>query len=459
MPTYKKLIVAGIAILAIIFAFFPVSFMSPDQARTLGLVLVTLSLWATGLVPPYLASLLFFVIALVLKLAPPDVVFSGFHSAAMWLVFSGLLIAAAIKSSGLSQRIGGALLGRLSGSYVVLISGIFAISIVLTFVMPSSLGRFFLLWPIAVALADSLGFEKGTTGRTAIAIAVTFACHIPGFALLPSNVPNLILAGAAQTIYGIDLTYAYYMVLHFPLLGVVKSIIMIALIVRIFPDTPRPKSADKAEAVSTPLGWRQWYVVGILVTTLAFWMTDTFHGINPAWVGIVASVALLWPGVGPVGPAEFDKHVNFSVLLFMGGFLALGAVVNYTGLGIVIAHGMEHILPLEPGRDFLNFMSLSLIAFVVGVISILPGVPAVLTPMAGELAELTGFSVMAVLMTQVIGFSTMLFPYQSGPLMVGMQVTEQPVAKLMKILAPLTAITALVLIPLDFLWWKLLGVI
>lgn len=459
MPTYKKLIVAGIAILAIIFAFFPVSFMTPDQARTLGLVLVTLSLWATGLVPPYLASLLFFVIALLLKLAPPDVVFSGFHSAAMWLVFSGLLIAAAIKSSGLSQRIGGALLGRLSGSYVVLISGIFAISIVLTFVMPSSLGRFFLLWPIAVALADSLGFEKGTTGRTAIAIAVTFACHIPGFALLPSNVPNLILAGAAQTIYGIDLTYAYYMVLHFPLLGVVKSIIMIALIVRIFPDTPRPKSVGKAEAAAPPLGWRQWYVVAILVTTLAFWMTDTFHGINPAWVGIIASVALLWPGVGPVGPAEFDKHVNFSVLLFMGGFLALGAIVNFTGLGIVIAHGMEHILPLEPGRDFLNFISLSLIAFVVGVISILPGVPAVLTPMAGELAELTGFSVMAVLMTQVIGFSTMLFPYQSGPLMVGMQVTEQPVAKLMKILAPLTAITALVLIPLDFLWWKLLGVI
>ncbi|WP_180900905.1 SLC13 family permease [Martelella soudanensis] len=459
MPSYKKLLVAGIATVAIIFPLFPVSFMTADQTRTLGLVLVTLSLWATGVVPPYLASLLFFVIALVLKLAPPEVVFSGFHSAAMWLIFSGLLIAAAITSSGLSQKIGAALLGRFSRSYTFLISGIFAISIVLSFVMPSSLGRFFLLWPIAAALADSLGFEKGTTGRAAIAIAATFACHIPGFALLPSNVPNLVLAGAAQTIYGIDLTYAYYMALHFPILGLLKSIIMVALIVRIFPDTPRPKSGGVAEAASRPLGWRQWYVVAILATTLAFWMTDTLHGINPAWVGIIASIALLWPGVGPVGPAEFDKHVNFSVLLFMAGFLALGAVVNVTGLGVVIAHGMEHILPLEPGRDFLNFMSLSVIAFVVGVISILPGVPAVLTPMAGELADLTGFSVMAVLMTQVIGFSTILFPYQSAPLMVGMQVTEQPVAKLMKILAPLTVITALVLLPLDFLWWKLLGVI
>ncbi|WP_174801618.1 SLC13 family permease [Martelella limonii] len=456
MPSYKTLLVAGFAILAIAFPLLPQSIMTTDQARTLGLVLVTLSLWATGVVPPYLASLLFFVIALILKLAPPDVVFSGFHSAAMWLIFAGLVIAAAIKSSGLSHKIGGALLGRFSENYTLLISGIFAIAIVLSFVMPSSLGRFFLLWPIAAALSDSLGFDKASKGRSGIAIAVVFACHMPGFALLPSNVPNLILAGAAQTIYGIDLTYARYMALHFPIIGLLKSAIVVALIVRIFPDTPRPEKAVAA-AASGALGWRQWYVVVVLVLTLALWMTDTLHGINPAWIGIFASVALLWPGIGPIGPAEFDKSINFSVLLFMAGFLALGAVVNVTGLGVVIAHALERILPLQPGHDFLNFVSLSVIAFIVGVISILPGVPAVLTPMAGELAELTGLSVMAVLMSQVIGFSTILFPYQSAPLMVGMQVTGQSVGKMMRVLAPLTVITALILLPLDFLWWKLLG--
>ena len=154
MLTYKKIIVAGLAALALALALYPQSLMTAEQARTLGLVLVTLSLWATSLVPAYLASLIFIAFALLFKLAPPAVVFSGFHSSAMWLVFSGFLIAAGVRKAGLSERIGSALTARISHNFTLLISGIFAVAVVLAFIMPSSLGRFFLLWPIALALAD-----------------------------------------------------------------------------------------------------------------------------------------------------------------------------------------------------------------------------------------------------------------------------------------------------------------
>ena len=459
--TYKKLFVALLAVIAVALAIIPQPFMNEEQARTLGIVLLTLSLWATGLVPAYLASLIFIAVSLVLKLAPPNIVFSGFYSSAMWLVFSGFMIAAAVRGSGLSARLGAGIGNHLAHNHALVISGLFAIAILLAFVIPSSLGRFFLLSPIALALADRLGYAQGTKGHTAVALTTTLACHVPGFAVLPSNVPNLVLTGAAQTIYGIDLTYASYLLLHFPILGLLKSAIIVALILYFFPDTPKTLvAADKdQDEAGRNLGWRQWYVIAVLLITLGMWMTDTVHGINPAWVGICASIALIWPGIGPVSSAEFDKSVNFGVLLFVAGILAVGAVVNVTGLGVIIARGMEHVLPLSPGHDFVNFISLSVMAFVVGIVTILPGVPAVLTPMAKELSAITGFSVMAVLMTQVIGFSTILFPYQSAPLTVGMQISKEPVAKLLKITVPLTLITGFVLVPLDFLWWKLLGII
>lgn len=96
---------------------------------------------------------------------------------------------------------------------------------------------------------------------------------------------------------------------------------------------------------------------------------------------------------------------------------------------------------------------------VTGLLATMPGVPAVLTPMAGDLAAQTGFSVEAVLMTQVIGYSTVIFPYQVGPLIVAMQMSGEKLGHLLKITLPLAAITLFLLLPLDFLWWKLLGVL
>ena len=127
------------------------------------------------------------------------------------------------------------------------------------------------------------------------------------------------------------------------------------------------------------------------------------------------------------------------------------------GLGRLIGGFLEAALPLAPGRDFVNFLSLTVMSFASGMVTTVPSVPAVLTPMAGDLAHLSGFSLNAVLMTEVVGFSTVLFPYQVGPLVVAMQLSGERLDHLLRITVPLTLITLLALAPIDFLWWKLLG--
>jgi hypothetical protein len=60
----------------------------------------------------------------------------------------------------------------------------------------------------------------------------------------------------------------------------------------------------------------------------------------------------------------------------------------------------------------LNFFVLSLTAMFTGIVATLAGVSATLTPLAGPISEITGMSIESVLMTQVFGFSTILFTYQ-----------------------------------------------
>ena len=200
---------------ALLLALWPPAGLTALQAQSLAAVLVTLGLWSTGAVAPYLATLIFFALMLIPGLATPDLVFQGFGSAAIWLIVSGFVIGAAISSTGLGARLAGLLGPLLTGSYPRLIGGLTLAAMALGFLMPSSVGRAVVLVPIGMALADRVGFARGSNGRIGIAVSLAIACNMPSFAILPSNIPNMILSGAAETLHGVSFGYTDYLLLHY----------------------------------------------------------------------------------------------------------------------------------------------------------------------------------------------------------------------------------------------------
>jgi len=74
-----------------------------DAPAILGLILLTIGLLATSAIPEYLTVLLFFALAMIFALAPAGVVFSGFESAGLWLIFGGLVLGVAVHITGLYQ--------------------------------------------------------------------------------------------------------------------------------------------------------------------------------------------------------------------------------------------------------------------------------------------------------------------------------------------------------------------
>jgi di/tricarboxylate transporter len=91
-----------------------------------------------------------------------------------------------------------------------------------------------------------------------------------------------------------------------------------------------------------------------------------------------------------------------------------------------------------------------------GLFTTMPGVPAVLTPMAADLANVTGWPVLTVVMTQVLGYSTVLFPYQASALVLAMECSQVRLTDVLRFLLLLAIWTLLVLTPLNYVWWRLL---
>ena len=100
-------------------------------SHALALTVGTIVLWATGVVAEYKTSLLFYTLAMLLSIAPADVIFAGFRAGATWLIFAGLVIGIGIKSSGLGERIAKRLSTHFGGTYNRTVLGILMVTLVL----------------------------------------------------------------------------------------------------------------------------------------------------------------------------------------------------------------------------------------------------------------------------------------------------------------------------------------
>lgn len=450
--------VAGLVIagLAAALAVWPAALgLDASLGPTAAVVLLALGFWATGVLPLHITALLLFALVTLFDIAPAAVLFAGFASSALWLVFGGLVIGAAVEETGLGRRLARLVILHLDGSYRRVIYGSVALSAALAFLIPAAMGRMVILIPIFVALARELGFAAGRRGASGIVLAAAFGTFMPALAILPANLPNMVLQGAAETLYGISFTYGAYLLLHFPVLGLLKSLLLAELICRLFPDRlePRPRSAAHGATWSPP----ERRLLGIMLFALVLWATDWLHGISPGWVALLAALLCLLPGIGVVGPRTFETKGNFGSLFYVAGVLGMVRMIADSGLAAALGGVVLAGLPLETGASAVSFAALVAVSSATSLLTALPGVPAVMAPLAAPVAEASGWPLTSVLMVQVIGFSTLLLPYQSPPLMVAIQLANERLSVASRLSVSLGVLTLLVLVPLDYVWWLWLG--
>ncbi len=443
---------------AVIFVMPPPEGVTHLAMTGAAICLLAVGFYATVAIPEYLTALAFFTIAMVIGVGEADVVFSGFHSTAFWMVFGGLIIGVAVQKSGLGARLATAITAKFAGSYLRVVCGVALVSGAMAFLMPSTMGRIILLIPIILALADNLGYEKGSKARTGLVLTLACASWMPSSSILPSNVPNMVLIGVAENLFDITFNYGEYALTHMPVNGFLKMVLIIVLVLALFPAEKRGDVAI-AQPEAKPLSPEGRRLAIILAVTLGFWVTDFIHHISPAWVAMGAAVVCLFPGVGLVDGDDLKTRVNFPSAIYVAGVLSMGAVLVETGAGDWLGGWLLAHVPLSADAPFTSFFSIVGLGTVVNMGTTAPSAPAVVGPLASEISALTGFPIATILMSQVISYSTVILPYQVPPLIVAMHLGGVSLRDGAKMTLALAAISLAVLVPINYLWWSWLGLL
>lgn len=446
---FSVLSLITLAALIAAYGSFPILESPPMVPKAALLVTITLILWASGIVSEALATLLFFVGGILFKIAPPEVVLSGLTSSAFWMIFSGLILGAAIRTTGLSNRIAAFLAPLAAEGPIPAIAGATLFGILLAFLMPSAMGRIVLIIPLLQDLNNRLGLGAENRSRRGILLGGILGTALPSTAILPSNVPNNVLAGIYEGLFHQPISYGDYLWQHFPILGALKSLLLVALLAVFYREKSwAPPPSEDEQQPWTPSELR---LTAYLAIAVLLWMTDSIHRISPAWVGLGVAILCLAPDIGVV-PGKMLQNINVEPLLYVAGVVSLGAVISHTGLGQQLATWLERLLPSVPEGGMGSFLALCTLSTLLGALTTVPGVPAILTPMTEHFATLSLLPHSLVLASQVVGFSTLLFPYQAPPVAAALQLSGISRREMTKVLLALAALSIPLLWPLDYLW-------
>ncbi len=431
--------------------------LSNDGRMALIVTLFTVTWWVFNIVPPAYSTLLMLVAFVLLGLAPPDVVFRIWTLPLMWLIIGAFLIAAAVTKSGLAQRVAYFFMIRYASSYRSLIVLTYVLGVVLNLLIPHPFPRALLVMAVVGAMIRSANVNKRDAASIGLSVfvAVTATSTI---LLTGDSTLNIAAVGFSGLSVGwID--WIRYMAVP----GIAASLLMMLLHLMVFPQTG-PVVIDRAEMVHAqqalgPITRREVVTLVWILVALVLWMTDSIHHVDPAWVALLVVVGLSLPYVGEVLVAQdISTSVNWPIIIFIMGAFAIGAVGKYTGMSDWLA---TSLLPATPPQNPFAFAALvggatMAIHMVLG--SALACMSIVSPPMV-HYAALAGWSPLVPALLVYTGVAIhYLLPFQQVTILLGQGESGGYSARdVLRYGIPLTVVAIFVIVVVEVLWWRLIG--
>ncbi len=258
----------------------------------------------------------------------PQLALSGFSSPQFWILLSVLFYGFAMQRTGLAARLSYYILTLFPGTYAGILSAFFVIGLVLALGIPSMTVRTAIMAPLAWALVRSLDLAPRSKSAALIMLTAVEMAVAPGCAFLYGSLFGPVLESVFQTKH-LELNWlGYARVMTFPTLLLCVLLIWVNQLV-LKPEAPlrsSPAFAREGLKALGPIKRAELITAIVVLASIAYWATDRLHHLPSFFGGMLALAIFALAGV--VRDEDIAGGVSWTLLLFLGGILSLGNVLQ-----------------------------------------------------------------------------------------------------------------------------------
>jgi anion transporter len=260
----------------------------------------------------------------------------GFRSSATVLVSGALVLAAAMKDTGLDRRIALVILSRTGASPFGVVLGVTAVAILLAFLVPSSTARAAALVPIAVGIIGAYGLDVRSRFGALLMMTLAHVTSAWNVAIKTAAGQNLVGVGLMEKAFGRTITWGEWFAAGAPW-AITMTVVTLALLR--WSIVPEPIGGGAALAslraqrdALGPLSARERRLLATSLALLAAWASEGWlHPLDSATSLVVALTVLLLPGIGVLSWGATERLVPWGTILLFATGVGLGGALIETG--------------------------------------------------------------------------------------------------------------------------------
>lgn len=401
------LLLGPVLFFSIIF-LMPLPGLSPEGRAVLAITAWIAAWWISEAVPLGIASLMPLILLPLMGAVDGATAASAYGDSLIFLFIGGFALALALEKWNLHERIALTVISAVGTSTSGLVLG-FMLATGFISMWVSNMATVMLMIPIGTAIIAKVvtlmkednvySQEEETKFTKAIIFAIGFGGTIGGSATLIGTPTNLVLAGLAKELLGIDISFAMFFAFAFPLIVLlmifgVFYITKVAYPMNVKKITNGRSFVEDRKKELGKMSYEEKIVLSIFAFTAFMWLTRTFlwqdiiPGLSDTMIAMVSAVMLhaipaSRENGGRILEADSLKNMPWGVLLLVGGGLALAAGFNGTDLAGWIG---GQLLSLE-GASYLLILAIPTL-LAIGMTQVAPNTATVtiLLPIVASLA-------------------------------------------------------------------------